>query len=383
MLNSHRILSPRRSGSARSATREVIQHLGYVQIDTISVVARAHHHTLWVRNPRYREGHLDQLLAERKVFEYWSHAAAYLPIEEYRFALPRMKQEASAAGHWHKKDAKLIREVLQRIALEGPLMARDFADPRKSKGVMWDWKPAKYALEQLFMEGKLMTTKRSGFNKVYDLACNVLADDVDTTVPDEIEYGHHLVRRYLNANGLGQAPEFSHLRKGFKSSVSESVEQMAEQGEIEQVTVNKQAWWMLAESEQVLARPLPWSKAKILSPFDNMVILRKRLRSLFKFDYQIECYVPEAKRQHGYYVLPVVWNGDLVARMDCKAHRQQRTFEVRRLSLEPKLKKIDAFAAALAKELKAYAEFTGCDEVIVSDSGDRSFSTLLNKSLAG
>ena len=115
------------------------------------------------------------------------------------------------------------------------------------------------------------------------------------------------MRRFLAAQGLGQAAEFGHLRKGFRQVVTNAIETLRESGEIREVSVGKQKWWMLSNAEQVLSRSLAWSKAKILSPFDNMIILRKRLKSIFGFDYQIECYVPEARRRHGYYVLPVVW----------------------------------------------------------------------------
>ena len=127
VLLSQRLPPARQTGRAIDATLSAIEHLGYIQIDTISAVQRAHHHTLWNRNPRYNNIHLDQLVADGKVFEYWAHAAAYLPMQDYRFSLPR--KQAIAKGeqdHWYERDGQLMTSVLKRIASEGPLMAKDF-----------------------------------------------------------------------------------------------------------------------------------------------------------------------------------------------------------------------------------------------------------------
>ena len=133
VLLSQRVLTSTRTGKALDATLEAIEHLGYIQIDTISVIERAHHHTLWNRNPRYQPRQLDRLVAEGQVYEYWSHAAAYLPMRDYRFSLPRMKLEAANRGHWHQKDPSLMKSVLKRVEQEGPLMARNFEDPNPGK----------------------------------------------------------------------------------------------------------------------------------------------------------------------------------------------------------------------------------------------------------
>ena len=134
-----------------------IARLGYVQIDTISVVERAHHHVLWTRVKNYKPEYLDTAVKEKKVFEYWFHAAAYLPINDYRFALPRMNAIKSGEKHWFDNiDKKLLRSVYRRIQAEGPLRARDFADTKSTNTGWWDWKPAKQAIEQLFMQGDLM-----------------------------------------------------------------------------------------------------------------------------------------------------------------------------------------------------------------------------------
>ena len=364
------VLTPIRSGKAVNATLDVIRRLGYVQIDTISVVARAHLHTLWNRNPRFKSGMLDRLMAEQKIFEYWSHAAAYLPMEDYRYSLPRMHAERSNKGHWHEKNPTLMKTVIGRIKNEGPLMARDFEDTAPGKKAMWEWKPAKYALEQLFMEGRIMAIRRDGFNKVYDLAERVLPEEVDTTMPTRSEFARHLVTRFLNSHGIGRLPEVGHLRKGWGAAIKQAATELLQEKIIEGVLINGKPWLMDVSASSLLDRPLPRSRVRILSPFDNLVIHRKRLLDLFDFDYQIECYVPAAKRRFGYFALPILWQGRLVARADIKAHRDCQTLEVRGLLAEARLKKPQAFAEALASELVKFAVFNDCDQVTVSDGVD-------------
>jgi len=376
------VLTPARKGTALQATHDAIRQLGYVQIDTISVVARAHLHTLWNRNPRFRPKLLDRLVADRKVFEYWSHAAAYLPIEDYRYCLLRMHTERTHRGHWHEKDPTLMKAVLSRIEREGPLMARDFEDTAPGKRAMWEWKPAKYALEQLFMEGRIMAIRRDGFNKVYDLAERVLPDAVDRTPPTRKEYARYLVLRYLGSHGIGRAPEFGHLRKGWGAEIRRAVAALLESGKIESVQIRGKPWLMDPRATEYLGESLPRVRARLLSPFDNLVIQRKRLLELFDFDYQIECYVPEAKRKFGYFVLPVLWQGKMVARTDIKAHRDRNTLEVRSLLPEASLKKIDAFATAFTRELQAFATFNGCDNIIVGESVSPDIAPALRRQLA-
>lgn len=360
VLLSQRLPSVARSGSAVSATLSAIEHLGYIQIDTISAIQRAHHHTLWNRNPRYQLSHLDQLVDEKKVFEYWSHAAAYLPMRDYRFSLHRKHAFLSGQQkHWYERDERLINKVLRRIENEGPLMAKDFEHQGEKTGE-WASKPAKRALEYLFMQGDLMISRRQNFHKVYDLAERVLPEDTDTRIPKPDEYARYLINGYLKANGLGQPAEISYLLKNTKPLVSDALNQMVSDGEVLQLSVGDQSYFALPNSLELLGKPLARSKLKILSPFDNLLIQRKRMQVLFGFDYQIECYVPEAKRQYGYFSLPILWDGRLVARMDCKANRKTCCLHINHLVLEPWLKKIDAFASALQKELTSFMAFNSC-----------------------
>jgi len=363
ILLSQKLPPAKKSGSAIEATLSAIENLGYVQIDTISVIQRAHHHTLWNRNPLYQNSHLDQLVADKKVFEYWSHAAAYLPMRDYRFSLVRKKAIASGEQkHWYDRDEKMINIVLKRIESEGPLMAKDF-EHTGAKNMDWASKPAKRALEYLFMQGDLMIPFRVNFHKVYDLTERVLPKGIDTRIPSQEEHTRFLITRYLAANGLGQAAEMSYLLKNTKTLVLDTLKEMLSNGEVLEIKVNDTNYFVLPSSLELLNKPLSRSKLKILSPFDNLLIQRKRMQALFDFDYQIECYVPEAKRKYGYFSLPILWDGKLIARMDCKADRKKSILNINNLVLEPNLSKIEAFTHALIKEIQVFMSFNKCNQI--------------------
>ena len=377
VLLSQKLPPARQAGSAIAATLSAVEHLGYVQIDTISVIQRAHHHTLWNRNPRYKPSHLNQLLTDKQVFEYWSHAAAYLPMRDYRYSLFRKQAIANGdQNHWYERDERLMGSVLKRIATEGPLMAKDFEHTGRKTGE-WTSKPAKRALEYLFMQGDLMIPYRVNFHKVYDLTGRVLPKDTDTTVPGPEEYARFLVTRYLQANGLGMVTEMAYLLKNTKPFVSAALQEMVSNGELLQVRAGGNGYCALPTSLELLDKPLARSKLKILSPFDNLLIQRKRMQALFDFDYLIECYLPAAKRQYGYFSLPVLWDGKLVARVDCKAERKKSLLHIQHIALEPRLVKTDAFAVALGKELASFMQFNNCNIIQLHRTTPASFKPVL------
>ncbi|WP_324027262.1 crosslink repair DNA glycosylase YcaQ family protein [Maribacter sp. BPC-D8] len=363
VLLSQRLLGQKLVGSTKNATLAAIEHLGYVQIDTISVIERAHHHTLYNRNSSYNSNHLQTLVSDKKVFEYWAHAASYLPMIDYRFSLPRKHAIASGKQkHWFKRDEKLMESVRDRIKSEGPLMAKNF-DKKGVKHGEWKTAPTKQALENLFMEGELMITERINFHKVYDLTERVLPETVNTNTPTEDEYGRFLIKKFLRANGIGKLSEMTYLLKNIKPLVSKTLKLMVADGEIELINVLDNQYYILPESFELLNKPLPRKKLKILSPFDNLLIQRKRAKEIFEYDYLLECYVPQHKRKHGYFTLPILWDGKLVARMDSKVDRKEKILDIHQLTLEPSLTKTEAFAVAFNKELQSFLKFNNCNGV--------------------
>jgi len=225
-LTQQGLLKSNTFGMGLAGVENAVKHIGYVQIDTISVVERAHHHVIWSRVNNYKPHYLTKLLDQKKLFEYWFHAAAILPIDDFRFALPRMEAIKAGEKHWFKNvNKKLMRNVLKRIETEGPLLARDFKDTKSTNTGWWDWKPAKQALEQLFMQGELMVVSRKGFQKRYDLTDRVLPKNIDTRTPDTEEEARYLVDTTIRAHGFANLKSFTYLRKGkaLRAAVKEYV----------------------------------------------------------------------------------------------------------------------------------------------------------------
>src|SRR5882757_7995095 len=195
-------------GKGREAVYKLIEHLGFVQIDTNYVVERAHHHAIASRVPDYKPEWLDQLQEDGRIFEFWTYAAGYLPMHDFRFSLPVKAGFLEKRKPLTQPEINLMKKILDRIAREGPLMARDFENDRvtKSSG-WWDWRPSKLALERLHLEGKLITSRKGNFQKVYDLPENILPRDINMTPPTAEEYDRHVIRRSLKALGIAYLKE--------------------------------------------------------------------------------------------------------------------------------------------------------------------------------
>jgi len=369
----------------KEGAAQVIERIGYLQIDTISVVERAHHHTLWSRCPGYEPDMLNELLADdRRVFEYWAPAASYLPIEDYRYYVPAMRGFAGSkrARHWVKNNRALAKQVKERIRKGGPLGSADFESPPGKRGSWWDWKPAKQALEMLFSMGELMVAERRNFQRIYDLADRVLPASIDTTEPDLDEMSRFVVRRCLASLGVASRDEIRWAHRGTKGSGA--LEELLASGEVTRVDFRG-----AEPSEQfVLTRVLEAASKRrarpavhILSPFDNLTIRRGRLRALFGFDYSLECYHPEAKRRYGYFCLPILWGDEFIGRLDSKADRKNRTLVLKKLFFEPGFSAHDAVLGALAAKLRSFAEFNQCDEVMVESTSPAKVRSPLRKAL--
>jgi uncharacterized protein YcaQ len=341
-----------------------IKHLSYIQIDSISVIQRAHHHCLWSRVNNYQPDFIEQLIAQKQIFEYWSHAASYLPMQDYRFSLPKKQAIAAGEKHWRDKNPIAEKRVIQRIQQEGPLRAKDFERESTKKGTgWWDWKPDKVALEQLFIEGELMVVERRGFQKVYDLTERVLPTGLDTSAPTANEFERHLISCYLRANGFANPQQISYLRRGLKGHITQTCQEMLENNELQQMTIGEQVYYALPNVIDLLKQSFNRNQVNILSPFDNAVIQRKRLSQIFGFDYQIECYVPPAKRQFGYFSLPLLWGTVFVGRMDAKIDRKTHILHIQNLNLETT--KVDEFIAALQPALKIFMQFNNGERIQV------------------
>nr|WP_230470217.1 crosslink repair DNA glycosylase YcaQ family protein [Lujinxingia vulgaris] len=342
--------------------QRAIEHLGYVQIDTLSVVERAHHHVLWSRVPGYEPDHLNALVREQKVFEYWFHAASYLPMRDYRFALRRMSAIRRGESRYFKTlDSPLMREILARVRGEGPLKARDFERRAERRDTTWGSRPVRRALDTLFMMGELMICRREGMEKVYDLAERVLPEGLDLSVPTLEEYAAYLFETTRRAHGVFSWKQLLHLQKGraLREAMRVIVDAQLADGAIEEVVLaDGSSVYVDCEALESAAQPEP--TVKVLSPFDNVLIHRDRLKSLFGFEYRLESYVAASKREYGYFCLPVLWGDTFVARIDTKAHRAEGRLEVLSLHLEGVAFDRERFFGALNEGLRRFAQFNGC-----------------------
>ena len=349
-----------------------------MQIDTISVIERAHHHTLWTRRQDYDPRMLHELQAvDRRVFEYWGHAASYLPISDYRYYLPLKRDYRNPRSKWTRqmleKHGHLMDSVLERIRVEGPLGSRDFEPPPGIKrGTWWDWKPRKTALELLFWRGDLMVRERRNFQRLYDLTERVLPPETDTRIPDEDELGRFLVRRALSAHGVAREREINtYIHAAGKKTISGALRDLLESGEVLRVAIEKQDGIDYYALREIIQRSISIRKNTpeviLLSPFDNFIIQRDRTKRLFGFDYVLECYVPPTKRRYGYFTVPVLWGESFAGRFDPKADRKNKHLIVRKLVFEPHFKDFDGFIPQLEEKLRAFARFNQCERITIEE----------------
>lgn len=360
------LLSNSHSSESKNDLYRIIEKLGYVQIDTISVVERAHKHILWTRFPNYRNEMLDELIdKDKKVFEFWDHAASYMPMSHYRYTLPRKEMYRKKYKDWEKKNKRILNYAVDRITREGPLQSRDFEEPKK-RGLWWDWKPAKEALEFLFHTGRLSAKARRNFQKVYDLTERVIPGSIDTSTPTDAEMSGHLIKKAIDSHGFASEKEITYLRHHNRKSTRKLLNELLEERSIVPIEIEEPGsgiYYTYPDNLSSLDTLKEPGSLHILSPFDNLVIQRKRLSRLFGFDYVIECYVPVHKRKYGYYCLPVLDGTKFIGRLDAKADRKSGVLNVIRFFPEESVKITNTIKRRLEKKLKELAVFSGCSSV--------------------
>lgn len=368
-LDGHALNLDGTSAHGERETLGLVRKLGFVQMDSINTVERAHHMILFSRAPGYRREHLGALHHDHAaLFEHWTHDASLIPIEFYphwRHRFRAAKAKIAANPRWQERiggdGEKVLRNVRARLRREGPLMARDFED--KGAGGWWGWGPSKTALETLWRTGEVAIARREGFEKVYDLASRVIPEDMRNARPSEATSTDWACREAIDRLGIATPQEIA----GFWGLVSIDgakawAQRALKRKEIVEVKVEgadgaKRTALAPADIEARLAAAAPAPEAmRFLSPFDPAIRDRKRAMRLFGFDYRIEVFVPEKKRQYGYYVLPLIAGDRFVGRADVKAHRAEGRIEMKGLWLEPGVKQ----TKAREKDIRAALEGLGC-----------------------
>jgi uncharacterized protein YcaQ len=329
-------------GEGPQATAAAVEHLGYVQIDTINVIERCHHHILWTRIPEYRRADLRQAQSvDRSVFEYWTHALSYVPAKDFRFFIPAMKLHKREGHRWFAsvKPADM-RKVMRLIRKDGALTIRDIEDDvLVDKEHLWQSrKPSKRALQLAFYTGAVTISERNGMLKTYELMARHFGWDKPPNMPPKAasvsETTAYLLDRALRAQGAVSLDSICHLDAPSKPLVRRLIEARVRRGELVPLALEgagKQEHWSRPETlEQAGASAS--ELVHILSPFDPLIIQRKRTHLFFDYEHKFEAYVPKEKRRFGYFALPVLAGDDIVAALDLKTDRQSKKLLVQKWS---------------------------------------------------
>ena len=317
-------------GDGGDATLRAIEHLGYLQIDTINVIERCHHHILWSRIPDYRRAHLHQAQSvDKSVFEYWTHALSYVPTRDIAFFLPAMKRHRQSPRTWFGAVTKEeMQKVIGLIRRDGALSIRDIDDDvLVEKDHAWaSRKPSKRALQHAFFNGVLTISERSGMLKTYELMDRHFGWEQPPKPASERQILDYMLDRALRSQGIVSLDSICHLDAARKAPIRRLIEARMRRGNLVAVSIEghaKAEHW--AEPQTVDATPASAEAlVHILSPFDPLIIQRKRLQLLFDYDHRFEAYVPKEKRVLGYFALPVLVGDEIIAAIDLKTDRKEQ-----------------------------------------------------------
>ncbi|MDI7861445.1 winged helix-turn-helix domain-containing protein [Rhizobiaceae bacterium n13] len=354
---------------------QLIHDIGFVQVDSIQTVERAHHQILFSRNQTYRREHLTELVErDAALFENWTHDASILPSAFFVYWKHRFRREEQAIiERWRKWQGEgfeqAFKETYERIARGGAIMSRDVKAEDHVSGGWWNWHPSKTALEYLWRTGKLAIAGRENFQKVYDLVERVLPAhhrEPEVSHEDFVDWACRSALERLGFATTGEVAAFWDLLS--PAEVKQWVE--ANRGELREVLIApadggkpRLSFSLDGFVETIAEAPEAPARLRVLSPFDPLLRNRNRTERLFGFFYRIEVFVPEAKREYGYYVFPLLEGDRLVGRIDMKADRKSGRLNVRRLWWEPGVRTSVGRMQKLEAELARIARFTGVDEV--------------------
>jgi uncharacterized protein YcaQ len=328
-LRAQRLDTPAPFGEGAQATAAAVEHLGYVQIDTINVIERSHHHVLWSRIPEYRRADLRHAQSiDKSVFEYWTHALSYVPTRDLHFFIPAMKRHRREGHRWFNSVSPAdMRKVMTLIRRGGALTIRDIDDDvLTDKEHLWaSRKPSKRALQLAFYTGALTVSERSGMLKTYELMARHFGWETPPKPASAKEVTAYLLDRALRAQGLVSLESICHLDAPSKAAVRRLIETRVRRHELVAVALDgagKQEHWGRPETLETAAAAA--ELVHILSPFDPLVIQRKRSELFFGYGHRFEAYVPKHKRLFGYFALPVLVGDEIVAAIDLKTDRRNR-----------------------------------------------------------
>lgn len=367
--------------------KRIIERIGLLQLDSISVVARSHYLVMMARAGLYNREELDNLLRDGFLFETWAHAACQLPMAHYPYYHAYMQQKQLKESKWHIKklgdeSEEIIGKVLETIREQGAMSSKEFENNRKQQGGWWNWKPAKVALEYLFDRGELMVSHRQKFQRYYDLTERVLEGKnlvLDKALDD---FHHWTIEEGLRHVGIGTIGDIADYYRQHKKSAIAHIEQMIQAKQVHPVEV---VGWQdtayihnddLELLSQIQAGEHQPKMTLFLSPFDNLFWYRDRDEMLWDFYYRIEVYTPKPKRVYGYYVLPILHKQELVGRIDPKVDRKKKHLIIHALHLEDTTEVTDDLTHGLIRAFEEFMAFHGCETFELVKCKD---ATLQNK----
>ncbi len=370
----------------KAALLDTIRRLGQLQIDTIHVVARSPYLVLFSRLGAYPQVWLDDLLREGKLFEAWSHAACFLPAEDFFLHEGVRNNRADdwwAPQEWVETHREGLDRVLEHVRAHGAVRSADFERQDGKRGVWWDWKFEKQALEYWFARGELMVKRRERFQRVYDLRERVIHRWPVQPIPELRESEKALAEKAVKALGIVRPGWVADYFRRKQKDTLQALADLREEGKLLDVRVEgwKEPFLVHLDNQPLLSRPQACSHTTLLSPFDPLTCDRRRARELFGFDYQLECYTPSAKRRYGYFSLPILRRGELAGRADCKANRQRDVFELRGIFLEDGVALSGELAQDVADAVARCADWHATPQVSLGRCQPSAFQPLLADAL--
>jgi len=386
-LSSLGLLSPTHSEPSESDVLQIIRQMGVLQIDTISVVNRSPYLVLWSRLGNYEPVWLEKTHENGELFEYWAHANCFIPMEDYPFFRRKMLERAThwwQVSEWVNNHQEMIEFVKEAIKKKGPQKSSDFPKRSGVNNGWWDWKDEKIALDMLWTRGDLMIPFRKNFQRYYDLRENVIAHIPDEEIPSLDKVNNFLVEKtiqILGATKLNWIADYYRLKK---NEVQNSVRFLLDKQKIftidsedfpEGILVHKEN---LSLMDQAMNRNLKAKHTSFLSPFDPLIWDRLRTKELFDFDYTIECYLPASKRKFGYFSLPILHDGQLIGRMDSKAHRKENIFEVKSLHFESWFTPDELFLDEFGKTLRSFANWHRTPKILIPENLDDQLKNIIS-----
>jgi len=372
-----------------------VEQLGCVQIDTLQMVHRSQYLALWSRLGSYAARDFDRLVyepEERRLFEYWAHAASIIPLKAYRYYLPSMLWRKQAVDTWNLRQLSqggnegLVQAAYTRIQNEGALRAADFEKPAGKGGTWWDWKPAKRALEHLYDTGELMIAGRKNFQRVYDLRERVLPGWVDQSIPSQEEAQRYFVEQAALALGIcrpeqlatyfymKQTPVKPILQSFLAEGVLRSIRALLADGQEYEMIIHQRNLPFL---EQAVDGALSPGRTTFLSPFDNLFWAQGRDLQLWNFRKAIEAYTPAPKRVYGYFCLPILHRQRLVGRFDPKLERKEKRLRLKALYLEPGIQPVEELVAGVASAMRDFLAFHQAHDLVIERSQPEEFGEKL------